>query len=87
MSSRFADLITINEIIDWGLKNGKTVRVNGSSDGMKKLYGNFQKQKEVETNGIITSDERSHILKPYQPWVHQQPLVMSYYQYLYVEVA
>ena len=84
ISSGFADLVTIGERIEQGLKNGKIVNTAGSSNNnAKKFPGIFQKKKEGETNAISGSQTP----QPYQPAVAQQPPFMSYYPYSYVAAA
>lgn len=52
----FADLVTIGERVDEGLKNGTFANIVESSRGARKPSRNFQKRKEGKTN--VVSNER-----------------------------
>lgn len=45
VSLGFADLITIREILEEGIKNDKITNTTESSGGARKSSGNFQKKK------------------------------------------
>ena len=52
VSSNFTDLVTIDQRLEEGIKNGKMYKATESSNCEKKYLGNFQKKKEVEANAV-----------------------------------
>ncbi|XP_058784564.1 uncharacterized protein LOC131659375 [Vicia villosa] len=89
ISSSFADLVTIGERVEEGLKNGKIVNAAESSNNnqAKRFPGNFQRKKEGEINAVVTSGEETQNPQPYQVPTYPQAPFMPYYQYPHVAAA
>lgn len=75
----FADLVTIGDKIEKGLKDGKIQSNVGTSNAQKKYFGGFQKKKEGETNAIMGGHKGKQQFPYHQviaiaPIPHQQPI-------------
>ena len=69
VSSGFADLVTIGERLEEGIKKGKITGVEASNSA-KKPYGNFQKKKEGEAHAVSVEKKPRHRQQQYvQPYV------------------
>ncbi|MCI54402.1 hypothetical protein A2U01_0075652, partial [Trifolium medium] len=52
ISSNFADLVTIGERMEEGIKNGKIQGATNAQVGIKKSFGGPPRKKEGETNAV-----------------------------------
>jgi hypothetical protein len=72
ISSNFADLVTIGERVEEGIKSGKIQGATSAQAGVKKFYGGPPKKKEGETDVVSVGPSRT------------PPVQLPYFQYPYV---
>lgn len=73
--TNFADMVTIGERVENGLKSGKIIDTTAPQTTNKRSYGCFAKKKEGEAN-VVTAGAHPQ---------YQSPMThMSYYLYPYV---
>ncbi|XP_050878763.1 uncharacterized protein LOC127082571 [Lathyrus oleraceus] len=77
-STNFADMVTIGERVESGLKSGKITDTTTQQTTNKKPHGGFAKRKEGEAN-VVMEKARPRYQFPMAP--------MSYYPYSYVATA
>ncbi|GAU40821.1 hypothetical protein TSUD_398050, partial [Trifolium subterraneum] len=81
ISSNFADLVTIGERVEEGIKNGKIQGVTSAQAGAKKFFGGPPKKKEGETNAILIGpSERPPVQLPYLQYPYVAAIAQGQYQ-------
>jgi hypothetical protein len=80
-SSGFSDLVTIGEMVELGLKNGKIPNAQSGQTVARKFPTSFPKKKEEETNAVMTDPRNSYrpLANAYHPSALQVPYQGQYY--------
>jgi hypothetical protein len=80
-SSGFSDLVTIGEMVELGLKNGKIPNAQSGQTVARKFPTSFPKKKEEETNAVMTDPRNSYrpLANAYHPSTLQVPYQGQYY--------
>lgn len=63
-ATKFVDLVSIDDRIEKGMKNGKILRNSEALSTQKNFFGNFQKKKEGETSAIYVDKGRNRQRRP-----------------------
>jgi hypothetical protein len=80
ISSNFADLVTIGERVEEGIKSGKIQGTNAQA-GVKKFFGGPPKRKEGETNAISdNASKRPPVQLPYSQYPYVATVAQGQYQ-------
>ncbi|WJX67858.1 hypothetical protein P8452_52291 [Trifolium repens] len=80
ISSNFADLVTIGERVEEGIKNGK-IQGTSAQTGVKKFFGGPPKRKEGETNVVSDSaSRRPPVQLPYPQYSYVAAMAQGQYQ-------